>query len=290
MFITMGSSKSSKRSKWYMCFKPDVDDHPFKPVSRLGKGGKEHLLHHSDVFMSLSDGDKLDSSSDDGQEPLSKKSKRRRGFSRVFKAFLFQSPLAKRKGSRKSEKEAPCRPSKFDKLWESFRDKKSSISLNKESLGDSPLSGSSRSSLFSSSTAAASSSLTSSRASSIASNSRSASERKRSSSLDSLQLNQKPPAMLSKKTNGYCNSNVGLYFLLICLVALIFWGKAFAVFCTSTCLFLIPCRFKRVDDQSGVNVNNTSVEVIDVDSEEHKKKVIMGGLLQRNNRSASRVL
>lgn len=269
-----------------MCFKPDVYDHPFKPVSCLGKGGKENLLHHSNVFMSLPDGDKSDSSSDDSQEPRSAKSKPRRGFSRVFKAVLSRSSLARRKGSRKSEKETPYRPSKFEKLCSSFGKKKSS-SPNKETLDHSLRSDSSRSTLFSSSTAAASSSLTSSRASSVASNSRSASERKRSSSFDSLQLSQKPTT-LSKKTNGCCSSNVGLYFLLICLVALIFWGKAFAVFCTSTCLFLIPCRFKRVDDRSGVNVNN-SVHVIDVDSEEYKKKVIMEGLLERNNRT-SRVL
>lgn len=75
-----------------MCFTPQVEDYPFKPISCLGKSGKESMLPHN-IFVTWSGGgNKLDSSSD-GEDRLSKKSKSRRSFSRAFKAILFQSPL-----------------------------------------------------------------------------------------------------------------------------------------------------------------------------------------------------
>ncbi|KAL3508604.1 hypothetical protein ACH5RR_028005 [Cinchona calisaya] len=280
----MGFSKSPKRCKWYLCFKPQVEDYPFKPIFCLRKEGKETMLPPHNLLINFSaDHDKLDSSSDGEVQP-NKKSESRRRFSRAFKALLFQSSLTKKKRSRKlgeetSDKSSSSKlSSKLDKLFSSFRDKKRSLWC-KESSDESLRTDSSRSSLFSSSTPATSSSSLSS-SSSIASNSRSASERK--GSFDLKQLNQKPTIYPKKTKECYINANVGLYFLLICLVGLVFGGKAFAIFCTSTSLFLIPCRFKRVDDQYSVVVNNTSVDSMDIDSDEYKKKVIMGGLLERS--------
>ncbi|KAL3503292.1 hypothetical protein ACH5RR_037741 [Cinchona calisaya] len=298
MTIIMGSLDTQKRSKkWYMCFKPEVEkdyNYPFNKTISCSR--KESMFrHNNNIFMAFSDdgGNKFDSSSD-CEDRMSKdsnsnsksksKSKPRRRFSRVVKAFLLQSSLAKKNRSRKSgqEEKSSTRPSNLDKLINSFRNKKSS-SCKESSDVDSLLTDSSRSTLFSSSTTTAPSSQSSSRASSLASNSRSESERKKSCLINLKQLNHKPATIYSKRSmnNGsYCNPRVALYFLLICLVALIFWGKAFAIFCTSTCLFLIPCWFKRVDDRTVVN--NHNVESVDFDSDEYKKKVIMEGLLERS--------
>lgn len=202
---------------------------------------------------------------------------------------------AKKNRSRKSEKEKSFRSKsdsslsiRLDKIVDSFRGKKSSCpSSNKDSLDSSPGTDSSgSSSLFSSSSVTpVSSSLTSSRSSSIASNSRSPSERKRSLAIDFKQLEKKPATMIcprtSRKRSGFCNPILGLYFLLICLLALVLCGKALAIFCTSACLFLIPCRFKGVDiDQSSFEIE--SVDCIDIDSDEYKKRVVMEGLLERS--------
>ncbi|KAL7103550.1 hypothetical protein ACP275_08G186700 [Erythranthe tilingii] len=81
-----------------------------------------------------------------------------------------------------------------------------------------------------------------------------------------------------KCISNYCNPSLDqMCIFLVCLGALVFWGKVFAIVtCTSTWLFVYPGhRFQRVD--SPVNdISNI------VDSEEYKKRVVMEGLLERN--------
>ncbi|KAL7143257.1 hypothetical protein ABFS83_08G180100 [Erythranthe nasuta] len=81
-----------------------------------------------------------------------------------------------------------------------------------------------------------------------------------------------------KCISNYCNPSLDqMCIFLVCLGALVFWGKVFAIVtCTSTWLFVYPGhRFQRVD--SPVNdVSNI------VDSEGYKKRVVMEGLLERN--------
>lgn len=67
--------------------------------------------------------------------------------------------------------------------------------------------------------------------------------------------------------------------LLVCLVGLVFWGKVFAIAtCTSTWLLFAPAG------RRGHRLGRAESPVNDVivDSEEYKKRVIMGGLLERN--------
>jgi hypothetical protein len=73
---------------------------------------------------------------------------------------------------------------------------------------------------------------------------------------------------------------------------MIFWGRFCAILCTSAWLYFIP-RFRDSvvvvgggdnHDDDDDDAKMKSKNVVDLDSEEYKKKVIMEGLLGRNNR------
>ncbi|XP_045788348.1 uncharacterized protein At5g23160 [Trifolium pratense] len=82
---------------------------------------------------------------------------------------------------------------------------------------------------------------------------------------------------------------IGMSVLVVTLVIMIFWGRFCAILCTSAWLYFIP-RFRNsvvvvdVDDHDDIDAKMKSKNVVDLDSEEYKKKVIMEGLLGRNNR------
>ncbi|XP_058728324.1 uncharacterized protein At5g23160 [Vicia villosa] len=89
-----------------------------------------------------------------------------------------------------------------------------------------------------------------------------------------------------QNARGWYDPIVGMSVLVVTLVIMIFWGRFCAILCTSAWLYFIP-RFRK----SGVvNVNDeeeAKLELkndVDLDSEEYKKRVIMEGLLGRNNR------
>lgn len=58
------------------------------------------------------------------------------------------------------------------------------------------------------------------------------------------------------------------------LLVLTFWGKLFAVICTSLWFYLVPSRSGKWSRPAG--------RVKKFDSVEHKKKIVMEGLLKRN--------
>lgn len=81
---------------------------------------------------------------------------------------------------------------------------------------------------------------------------------------------------------------IGMSVLVVTLVIMIFWGRFCAILCTSAWLYFIP-RFRDSvvvvdDDDHHDDAKMKSKNVVDLDSEEYKKKVIMEGLLGRNNR------
>lgn len=89
-----------------------------------------------------------------------------------------------------------------------------------------------------------------------------------------------------QNARGWYDPIVGMSVLVVTLVIMIFWGRFCAILCTSAWLYFIP-RFRK----SGVvNVNDEEEAKtklkndVDLDSEEYKKRVIMEGLLGRNNR------
>lgn len=75
---------------------------------------------------------------------------------------------------------------------------------------------------------------------------------------------------------GCHSSNTGLCLLLVSLLALIFWGKACAIVCTSMWLFVVP-RW----NSGEISLENGGCYRI-IDSDEYKKKIIMEGLLERS--------
>lgn len=139
---------------------------------------------------------------------------------------------------------------------------------------------SSRSSSIFSYTTNGSGSLCSACASSIASNSRSESQRNgsfRTTSMELKQVQQKHvPIPTNKVSRGVFSSNTGLSLLLLSLLVLIFWGKVCAILCTSTWLFFMPGQSK------GGDLAVDMVGMLDVDSDEYKKRIILEGLLERN--------
>ncbi|XP_062169917.1 uncharacterized protein LOC133875722 [Alnus glutinosa] len=73
--------------------------------------------------------------------------------------------------------------------------------------------------------------------------------------------------------DGGCGFNAGLCLLVICLLVLTFWGKIFAIFCTSTWFYLIPRSTRYASPGDGKVFSG-------FDFEKNNKKVIMEGLLE----------
>ena len=80
---------------------------------------------------------------------------------------------------------------------------------------------------------------------------------------------------VQKHEKRSCGFYIGFCLPLICLLVLIFWGKIFAILCTSIGFFMVRwssrCALPKVGTKSS-----------EFDSDEHKKKVIMEGLLKRD--------
>lgn len=84
------------------------------------------------------------------------------------------------------------------------------------------------------------------------------------------------------------NSMIGLSVIVVILVIMLFLGKLYAILCTSAWFYMIP-RLKAAVD-SNVTVNTVlDSNVPDLDSDEHKKRVVLEGLLQRNQRNVIRI-
>ncbi|KAL2472859.1 uncharacterized protein Fot_48595 [Forsythia ovata] len=212
------------------------------------------------------DGSVKPASSEDESSRKNKK-KTRRSFSRAMKAVLFETSLMKkiqgkrsRKNSFRSNSNLSSKSEKTVKKTVSYKELSNPKEIFRTTSNYS-------SSLFSSNPSSRSTSISSNTfASSISSNPRSLSEIKRSASFDFQNLNINK--QVSKK--GFVESYAGICIFLVSLFSLVIWGKVFAILtCTSTCLFFGP----RPRVESPVN---------DVYTEEHKKRVIMEGMLERN--------
>ncbi|WOH07482.1 hypothetical protein DCAR_0726912 [Daucus carota subsp. sativus] len=94
-----------------------------------------------------------------------------------------------------------------------------------------------------------------------------------------------------KDSNEATNSNsmIGLSVIIVILLLMLFLGKLSAILCTSAWFYMIPRLRAAVD--SNVTVDNVLEysTVPDLNSDEHKKKVVLEGLLQRNQRNIIRI-
>ncbi|KAI3675430.1 hypothetical protein L1987_85020 [Smallanthus sonchifolius] len=108
---------------------------------------------------------------------------------------------------------------------------------------------------------------------------RSSSYHKQLTQSDSIDPSSSVSPNFDKIKSGFNNWNMNIrwcLFLLLSLIVLVIYGRIYSILCTSTWLYLVPCRrANRVN-----SVINTG-GLMDTESEEYKKRVIMAGLLDR---------
>ncbi|KAK6154300.1 hypothetical protein DH2020_008548 [Rehmannia glutinosa] len=210
----------------------------------------------------------------------------RRSLCVAVKAVFFKSSLLKKSDSKQDlDRLSSNLSSKSKRFVKSMRKNFSYKSCWEPEPEEIFRTSSNSSSLFSSNSSrhtATSSILSSSSSSSSLSASSGPEPIKRSVSVDFRQMN--PNMNRQKSIKRDCarkcflsNPTFEMLIFLVSLVALVFWGKAFAIVtCTSTWLLLAPRRRGHRLRRVGSNVNDV------VDSVEYKKRVIMEGLLERN--------
>ncbi|KAI7748408.1 hypothetical protein M8C21_007565 [Ambrosia artemisiifolia] len=94
-------------------------------------------------------------------------------------------------------------------------------------------------------------------------------------SIDSKTSVLSNPDKLKNNGNNWSTTRLCL-FLLLSFIVLVVYGRIYAILCTSIWFYMVPGRrVKRVN-----SVINSS-KVIDTESEQYKKRVIMAGLLDR---------
>ncbi|CAK7327523.1 unnamed protein product [Dovyalis caffra] len=170
------------------------------------------------------------------------KKRHKKNFSRLLKAILFETSLAKKIKKRKLSKKLN-KSEKVEK--DSKREKKNSINKKNQDKKDDGRNISNRSP---------------SNSSSLFRNSRLLLDTGRSFRSNSIKFKPEQDNMQGNGEGSY-SSTVGLCLLLISLVALVFWGKACAI---------LKNLSQKIADYEGI------------DLEEYKKKIIMEGLLERN--------
>ncbi|KAK4750305.1 hypothetical protein SAY87_027754 [Trapa incisa] len=108
----------------------------------------------------------------------------------------------------------------------------------------------------------------------------------RSDSFRDLPLRKNP----QQEGRGSLDPLVGMSVMMVILIIMVLWGKVCAILCTSTWLYAIP-RMRLIGDKSDGSKNSgqdrpesDKLVGLDIGSEEYKKKVVLGGLLERNRR------
>lgn len=85
------------------------------------------------------------------------------------------------------------------------------------------------------------------------------------------------------------DSIFGMLVIVVILLFILFWGKLCAVLCTSAWFYMFPRLRTAVDSNAIVN-NALESDELNLNSDEHKKKVVLEGLLQRNRPNVFRLL
>ncbi|XP_049413728.1 uncharacterized protein LOC125876562 [Solanum stenotomum] len=244
-------AKNRGRSRFFnSCYKPVLFNDDTSIIKR------NHLYNSTDLsnLKRVRSQEKLDSML--GKDltknfrPNRKENAFGRNLSNVLKNVFSDTSLGK-KGQRKEPKYSfgSCKrlSSKFEKIFHSTKERKSSSSkdLSKitnrmstsASMDDFSLFTTSTSSTFSSSSSSSSRSSCSSQRTQFPSF-------HRSKSANNMQVYDN---VKEKEIAQRYNKNVGTYSLLICLLVMVFCGKVFAIICTSTWFYFAPRCFKRID-------------------------------------------
>lgn len=81
---------------------------------------------------------------------------------------------------------------------------------------------------------------------------------------------------------GEFDSTFGAVIIMVTLVVMVIWGKMCAILCTAAWLYFIPRYRKNLDRSYAVKFKNGGTHRLDFDSREYKKRVVLQGLLHRN--------
>ncbi|KAF3443811.1 hypothetical protein FNV43_RR13501 [Rhamnella rubrinervis] len=191
----------------------------------------------------------------------------KRNFSRVIKALFFEAILAKRARDRRGNRQDSSRSSSSNRSLSRSSDERS-LNLSPSTSNVQELK-TNLEHLHSSST-------------STSSSSNSIPESKISSRNLSVSVRQKQRNSQNQDPAVKCCSgfNYGMYLLLISLTVTVLWGRLFGIVFTSIWLYFLPCWYEsnnRRPESERKCLSSTERETRD-----YKKRVIMGGLLQRN--------
>ncbi|KAK6785507.1 hypothetical protein RDI58_018962 [Solanum bulbocastanum] len=243
-------AKNKGRNRFFnSCYKPIFFNDDTNIIKR------NHLYNSTDLsnLKRVKSQEKLDSISGKdltkSYRPNRKENAFGRNLSNAFKNVFSDTSLGK-KGHRKEHKYSfgSCKKlsSKFEKIFHSTKERKSSSSKDLSKITNRMSTSASMDdfSLFTTSTSSTFSSSSSSSRLSCSSQRTQFPSFHRSKSANNMQVYD------NVKENEIAlryNKNVGTYSLLICLLVMVFCGKVFAIICTSTWFYFAPRCFKRID-------------------------------------------
>ncbi|KAH7576835.1 hypothetical protein ACOSP7_002514 [Xanthoceras sorbifolium] len=280
----------SRNNKFLLCFRPVVEMDQLVLESESA-AVIDHGSRHSRAFKYINpDQNKSSLVSEKSKNSENSMMVRRRRpsnrtLSKVIKAVLFETILAKRVRDRKSLiHDSSYKSSKRSFSGHTHKSLDSSDGYIQEIKSNPVLS--SQSSFGSSSSSSSSSSSTSCSTSSI-------SESKRQNQNFKNQQESVVSTKPSKKDNNNMGFDTGtasrsfscvITLLLIILTVTCLWGRLHAIFCTTTCLFYLPRRSKcrrRAPENEVKRLRKSET------GDYQKKRIIMEGLLKRNHRRDS---
>ncbi|KAL1550571.1 hypothetical protein AAHA92_18515 [Salvia divinorum] len=92
------------------------------------------------------------------------------------------------------------------------------------------------------------------------------------------QKKQKPPPPPAVAVD----STVGAVIVSVTLVVMMIWGKVWAIVCAAAWFYFVPRFRPKMDESYAVKFRSGESDGVDFDSWEYKKKVVLQGLLHRN--------
>ncbi|XP_042055174.1 uncharacterized protein At5g23160-like [Salvia splendens] len=78
------------------------------------------------------------------------------------------------------------------------------------------------------------------------------------------------------------DSTVGAVIVSVTLVVMIIWGKVWAIVCAAAWFYFVPRFRPKMDESYAVKFRSGESDGVDFDSWEYKKRVVLQGLLHRN--------
>ncbi|XP_073131169.1 uncharacterized protein [Henckelia pumila] len=96
----------------------------------------------------------------------------------------------------------------------------------------------------------------------------------------SLPARPEPPQPRLIGEAGKVDSMVGVSVIALTLAVMLIWGKVCAILCSAAWVFFVQYCFKQ-KNESFQHKNDSDNKILDLDSHEYKKRVVLQGFLQR---------